>query len=502
MSPRHNNAHHTSHRGLRVTSNGFTLVEVLIALSLTVMLLGIVWNSISTYRELQQKVDRRAMELRLVRSLMAQLRDDFLSAHHGGAPEGAHLQLAVAQATPLDSPSSTSPHSPEPSRVGSLPATDSVTDVNADKPPATSRQGPDPNAGLRGGSTWIVLDISLPTTTAFEPSTSQSLAQPTATAPEVRQWQRIAYFFAAPTPSGTLAGAVSFPSGLHRISTMPADRFDSESFIAAVQSVGQVATASLDAAASVSEEIAPSGTDPSIFDSPLETTGLTAIPTYDPRMWLRNNQLALPSTATPLASPSTPTVSDRANEFASPTMDASLGMNPVAATEVKSEAIPEIGWCRFRYFDGKGWQDAWDSRQKKSLPVAISFAYVLVDDIAKAAAAQSTSDTIPDVNAQMAASLADDLAPTTLNAVPLSEPLTITLPAPNETLSSSADEINSPAMLLSDDTLAGNLLEVPIRQSVFTVAGATAPAPQRPAAAATSDAPRQFQSMTSGGVTP
>jgi hypothetical protein len=178
-------------------------------------------------------------------------------------------------------------------------------------------------------------------------------------------------------------------------------------------------------------------------------------------------------------------------------------LNTVATTEVTSEAIPEIAWCRFRYFDGQSWQDAWDSRQKKSLPTAISLAYVLVDDVSKAASAQSERDTIPDVNAQMASSLADDLGETTVNTIPLSEPLTITLPAPAALSSTLAreTEIDSPVAPL-DDTFTGNQVVVPIRQSVFSVAGSNAPPSKRQAAQENRDTPRPSRSMSSGNTTP
>jgi prepilin-type N-terminal cleavage/methylation domain-containing protein len=44
--------------------------------------------------------------------------------------------------------------------------------------------------------------------------------------------------------------------------------------------------------------------------------------------------------------------------------------------------LPEVRWASFRYFDGAGWSDAWDSLQQGSLPVAVE-ANVLLHDPAK-----------------------------------------------------------------------------------------------------------------------
>ena len=42
--------------------------------------------------------------------------------------------------------------------------------------------------------------------------------------------------------------------------------------------------------------------------------------------------------------------------------------------------IPEVTWLEFRYFDGARWSDRWDSRRRKSLPLAVAVAVRLASD--------------------------------------------------------------------------------------------------------------------------
>jgi prepilin-type N-terminal cleavage/methylation domain-containing protein len=41
----------------------------------------------------------------------------------------------------------------------------------------------------------------------------------------------------------------------------------------------------------------------------------------------------------------------------------------------ETRIIPEVIDCRFRYFDGANWHDAWNSRTRNRLPAAIEFVY-------------------------------------------------------------------------------------------------------------------------------
>ncbi len=48
-------------------------------------------------------------------------------------------------------------------------------------------------------------------------------------------------------------------------------------------------------------------------------------------------------------------------------------------TDVSVTWVPEVASVEFRYFDGNGWTSAWDSLQRKSLPVAVEVALQIVD---------------------------------------------------------------------------------------------------------------------------
>jgi type II secretory pathway pseudopilin PulG len=54
----------------------FTLLEVILAMSLTSILMLLVWSLFNTYTKLEERSSRAAVELQLVRSLTQQLRSD------------------------------------------------------------------------------------------------------------------------------------------------------------------------------------------------------------------------------------------------------------------------------------------------------------------------------------------------------------------------------------------------------------------------------------------
>jgi type II secretory pathway pseudopilin PulG len=65
-----------SSQRLKSNDSGFTLLEVIIASSLAVTLMLLVWSLFGIYSKLNEKGVRRATELQLVRSLMRQMRSD------------------------------------------------------------------------------------------------------------------------------------------------------------------------------------------------------------------------------------------------------------------------------------------------------------------------------------------------------------------------------------------------------------------------------------------
>ncbi len=46
---------------------------------------------------------------------------------------------------------------------------------------------------------------------------------------------------------------------------------------------------------------------------------------------------------------------------------------------VQQDEMPEIGWLEFRYFDGRTWQDSWDSRAQGRVPVAVEIRFEVID---------------------------------------------------------------------------------------------------------------------------
>lgn len=55
---------------------------------------------------------------------------------------------------------------------------------------------------------------------------------------------------------------------------------------------------------------------------------------------------------------------------------ADAAVDPNAAEELKADDdtllwVPEVASLQFRYFDGRGWSDAWNSLERKSLPAAV-----------------------------------------------------------------------------------------------------------------------------------
>lgn len=61
---------------VQTSIHGFTLLEVILAMSLTSILMLLVWSLFSTYTKLEERSSRAAVELQLVRSLSQQLRSD------------------------------------------------------------------------------------------------------------------------------------------------------------------------------------------------------------------------------------------------------------------------------------------------------------------------------------------------------------------------------------------------------------------------------------------
>jgi prepilin-type N-terminal cleavage/methylation domain-containing protein len=74
---------------------------------------------------------------------------------------------------------------------------------------------------------------------------------------------------------------------------------------------------------------------------------------------------------------------DMAGESAIP-VDPDLTADPDAATDLEAEDdtrlwVPEVVSLQFRYFDGRGWSDTWNSLTRKALPAAVEIQLQLAD---------------------------------------------------------------------------------------------------------------------------
>lgn len=69
--------------------------------------------------------------------------------------------------------------------------------------------------------------------------------------------------------------------------------------------------------------------------------------------------------------------SDLLGDFAAD--DAQTGGPAIDPADVSVMWVPEVVSAEFRYFDGNGWTNAWDSLQRKSLPVAVEVVLQIVD---------------------------------------------------------------------------------------------------------------------------
>ncbi len=69
----------------------------------------------------------------------------------------------------------------------------------------------------------------------------------------------------------------------------------------------------------------------------------------------------------------------------SPAGQADRDVDPKSAVDDTRLEVPEVVSLRFRYFDGRGWVDSWNSLDRKSLPAAVEIQLQLADSTLPAA---------------------------------------------------------------------------------------------------------------------
>ena len=117
---------------------GFTLLEVIIASSLATLLILLVWSLFSVYSKLNDRGDRQATELQLVRSLMHQLRSDL---HHASAAlEPGRVRIAAIQGDSWLAVSDGEPSGLRPPPSGALKSGASRLPWSFPAPPGSGRR--------------------------------------------------------------------------------------------------------------------------------------------------------------------------------------------------------------------------------------------------------------------------------------------------------------------------------------------------------------------------
>jgi hypothetical protein len=96
---------------------------------------------------------------------------------------------------------------------------------------------------------------------------------------------------------------------------------------------------------------------------------------------------------------------------------------PESADDDTRLSVPEVVSIQFRYFDGRGWTDAWNSLERKSLPAAVEIQLQLADTpMATNKRQRGTDARIPDEQALAAAGAQENTLPAADAAQELTNP--------------------------------------------------------------------------------
>ena len=324
----------------RRAERGFTLLEVLLAASLSVVLLTAVWSLLSTNMRLYSKEPLQVEEARLVRAIMQQFSDDLGSAlpiatrSQGSSTRNqTPLSLTPGTATPSTTASGT------PADLGSR----SLATVSKGFTAARSERPVRP-ARLIGTPETLQLDVlQIFLNVLAEPreELDDPWEQVDSSAPRAPELRTVFYRFeenlaASAAAVGELAASApstdAGPTSASRAGTSFEDEL-SGGLLRLAWSWESTADLELDLEA-------PAGQSAGLLlDDENAATSETPDDTFD--------------------------------------ADATQQLASSAEDDPTVERVPEINWLQFRYFDGSRWQRSWDSRTSGTLPLAVEVQFTL-----------------------------------------------------------------------------------------------------------------------------
>lgn len=340
-------------RGSRRGRAAFTLIEILITSILLVTLLAGIWGIYRTFSALYETGYVETEQAQLLRSLMQQLSQDLSSAilppAGAGRPPAAPPPAAKGEAEEFAAEAAGEPLSPP----------------SADADPAWSER-----VGLLGTYDSLRIDVlqsAAPNEWAL-PASDPYGTFPDAAPPRAGEVVTVVYKFRPPpAPEDWLLAEEELGAGLAP-NRLPAEMAPEP--LAAGAGEGQLPS-STSPAGSAAE--AAQGTL-------LAASGLSRreLRMGRPQAASLGGARELPEFAgldpstggSLLAADTDPSLDPKARAYPFPS--ALRGQR--AEQEAPSLELPEVVSLEFRYFDGQQWTDAWDSRQRRALPVAVEVA--------------------------------------------------------------------------------------------------------------------------------
>ena len=326
--------------------SAFTLLELVIATSLVVTMLLIVWSLFSIYTKLEEKGDRSATETQLARSLFVQFRSDlqrlttspdhatsFSSASSSGAQVGAD----ASGTTSIENNSGLSGQSTSAMRI--------IGDRQ--RPAALPRVG-----FLRGDSQSLTMIVGYDETTDRDTSEESSLVLSAPASPDF-----------VGTAESSDENQLSAPQSAWQVIT-----YDFRAPSSAAGSSSEKGNWSPEAEFGEAEPLA-FGSDSEVGDG-LKSRLAVGL-TRRTQVWLewakeqRNSEGDWPGGESLASGGYTPDHGDRGD------------LENVGLFDNGVDEIPEVTNFRLRYFDGSVWASNWDSDSRDGIPVAVEFFFEL-----------------------------------------------------------------------------------------------------------------------------
>ncbi|MCA9262257.1 MAG: hypothetical protein KDA60_00350 [Planctomycetales bacterium] len=359
--------------------SAFTLLEVLLALGLTVTLISIMWVSIDSFRALQERATAQTSESQLLRGLYVQFRDDLAAAETpvtvGNRGEsGSSSQPPVTEANSAP-PGLASPVLLRPTNVLSLAPSPGAAPANQPLAANTGMMTPNSVAGIVGDESWMIVDFRLP----------QGFPHPHVTVP-----------------------AENLDLGDNLIGRDIDTRDD---LLSSPSDSGQYGLAPLDAATSngvQSSQVSsirravywcpppstaefPEVAEPLFAGLRRVSSSLRTAPTVDALQDFFTAQLLSsdsdtdtsqfpPMSIPTLMGPDSMGLDTTDSGWNDETLVASWLFEQAQTADHRDDPIPEVTWCRFRYRHDSSWRGQWDSR-RDGLPSAVAIEFILERDV-------------------------------------------------------------------------------------------------------------------------